>query len=135
MSSKDNGTDLAILLGAIFLGLVGFGIWRFSIAVGVDFNTSGITIFRFVGLTIGFVGLLYLSNKFFYRVKEVLLFYPPLFVYSLTPILNYKANHLVPEFMMNSSQLPWWGTSWGQFLVFLILELLMVAIWYFTRDE
>ena len=137
MSSRDNGTDLAIVLAFVFLAIVAFCIWKFQQLAGIDFNTSGITLFRFVGLSVGFGGLLFLSKKYFDRVKEVLLFYPPLYIYVITPILNYKATHLVPEFMIGSDsvQLPLWGTSLGQFGLFIILELIVFLIWYFTPDE
>jgi hypothetical protein len=135
--SQDNVSDLVLFFAIAVTIFVAVGIWKFGQYAGVDFNTAGITLFRLVGLTVGFCGLLFLSKKYFDRVKEVLLFYPPLYVYAVAPILNYKATHLVPEFMIGSDsvQLPLWGTSLGQFGIFIILELVAFLIWYFTRDE
>ena len=56
---------------------------------------------------------------------------------QLATILNDKATHPVPEFMIGSDsvQLPLWGTSLGEFGLFIILELVVFLIWCFTRDE
>lgn len=122
----DDSDAILVLLAVVVLAIC-FGIWKFSTALNVDFATGAKSIGLFVLVTVGLVAY----SKFGFELNRwVVAFSGSLFTLAFTPILNKWATDAVPEFMQNSTPTPIYGTWYFQVGLFFMPLLIC---WAYTK--
>lgn len=134
MSSRSQDDGWIIIL-VVLSGLLVLATWKFSKAIGVDINTGAEVLYKTIIYLVIFIAGPYLLRNII-GIKNTILILFPFSVFCITPILDFKAKSNIPDFITSTyASLPWWGTGWGQFLIFIILSGISAIIWYITRDN
>lgn len=120
--NADEGLVWILVAVAVLLGLWGYAqVKAFASWINVDMDTA----MGLIGRGALLIGLLVaaLWVRLFQRVWTYL---PAGFFFCAIPVLDYKAKDYIAGFAMNTTNLPWYGSFWGQLGIFVGL----VAIGY-----
>ena len=130
MSGRSDDSGLILFFFIVVVGVIGFGIWKFSQALGVDVDTGAKILINAIIYIIACGGASFmLKDSIGFKNIALILF--PFSIFCITPLLTYKAVSGVTAY----STFPWWGTGYGHLGIFAILALISFLIWYFTKDD